>query len=229
MKVRIEHRHLYVALMLYALYALLTMYILMNSEANPVNTYLFFTVFNNKVQALTPLLTVISIDDYGRALFWIPIALILWYFGGRYRRASVLMVSAFVISLLLGELMKHIIYEPRPFLVLHITPLIHEQLDSSYPSGHALIVGTGGAYSAIIALPWYVSLPLTLEALLVSYGRIYVGVHWPLDVIAGWLLGIANVELVLALPQYYGGVIYMIMKKLLGWLSRRSNGSPTNY
>ena len=226
MNLRIERKHLYAALTLYLLYALLTVYIITHGEDTTLNTRLFFAIFNNKLPQLTPLLTVISADDYGRAFFWIPVALILWYFGGRYRRASVLMVSAFVISLILGELMKHVLYEPRPFLVLHITPLIHEQPDSSYPSGHALIVSTG-AYSSIVALPWYISLPLTVEALLVSYGRVYVGVHWPLDVVAGWLLGIANVELVLALPWYYD-FIHLIMKKLLGWLSYRPEGSPAN-
>ncbi|WP_054853803.1 hypothetical protein [Vulcanisaeta distributa] len=134
MNFRVERKHLYVALVLYLLYALLTAYVVTNGESSPLNTYLFFAVFNSRIPQLTPLLTVISIDEYGRAFFWIPVALILWYLGGRYRRASVLMVSAFVISLVLGELMKHVMYEPRPFLVLHITPLIHEQPDSSYPS-----------------------------------------------------------------------------------------------
>ncbi|KUO88064.1 MAG: hypothetical protein AT716_03170 [Vulcanisaeta sp. MG_3] len=226
MGVGIDRKHLYTALAIYALYIALTIYVVANTEDTTVNRYLFFTVFDNKAPILTPLFTVISMDDYGRALFWIPVALVLWYVGGRYRRSSVLMVSAFILSLILGEFMKHVLYEPRPFLVLHITPLIHESLDSSYPSGHALIVGTG-AYAAIVSLPWYISLPLTIEAVLVSYGRVYVGVHWPLDVVAGWLLAIANVELTRALP-WYQDLIYLIMRKLLGWFSR--SGAPsTNY
>ena len=223
---RVVRRNLYLALILYILYIVLTVYVLLSTENTPVNRYLFFAIFNNRVPAITPLLIFLSVDDYGRALFWIPVALVLWYFGGRYRRSSVLMVSAFVLSLALGELMKHVIYEPRPFLVLRITPLIHEQPDSSYPSGHALIVGTG-AYAAAVSLPWYVSLPLIIEAALVSYGRVYVGVHWPMDIVAGWLLGAANVELALALPQYQG-IIYLIMEKLLGWFTR-PNAPPANY
>jgi membrane-associated phospholipid phosphatase len=85
-------------------------------------------------------------------------------------------------------------FEPRPFMVLGIEPLVIGDTDSSYPSGHALIVGTG-AYASL-HLPLYLRIPLLLEALLVSYGRIYVGLHWPLDVVAGWLLGIGNVELI---------------------------------
>ncbi|MGC9152692.1 MAG: undecaprenyl-diphosphatase SepP [Vulcanisaeta sp.] len=227
MKLKIVRKHLYTALALYLVYVVLTIYVIVSTEDNPINIAAFFAVFNNKIPPLTPLISVISTDDYGRAFFWIPVALILWYLGGKYRRASVVMVSAFIISLVLGELMKHVLYEPRPFLVLHITPLIHEQPDSSYPSGHALIVGTG-AFSAVATLPWYISLPLTIEALLVSYGRVYVGVHWPLDVVAGWVLGIANVELVLALPQYQE-FIYSIMRSLLGWFGRGSQGPSTNY
>jgi membrane-associated phospholipid phosphatase len=227
MVLRIERKHILTALILYVIYVALTIYIAINTENIALNRYLFFTVFNHRVPTLTPLITVLSTDDYGRAFFWIPVALILWFFGGRYRKASVIMVSAFVISLVLGELMKHIMYEPRPFLILNITPLIHEPADSSYPSGHALIVGTG-AFSALVSLPWYISIPLTIEALLVSYGRVYVGVHWPLDVIAGWILGIANTELTLALPQYQE-LIYLIMRRLLWWFSySRSNGLSTN-
>jgi PAP2 superfamily. len=30
---------------------------------------------------------------------------------------------------------------------------------------------------------------MLIEAVIVSYGRVYVGVHWPIDIISGWLLG----------------------------------------
>ncbi|WP_069806467.1 phosphatase PAP2 family protein [Vulcanisaeta thermophila] len=216
----VRRNHLITAIILYVVYAALTMYVLAHGEASPFNVYIFNLIFNHENPAITPILVVLSTDDYGRALVWIPVALVLWFVGSRYeryRRASVVMVASFALSLVVGELMKHVMYEPRPFMLMNIKPLIHESTDSSYPSGHALIVGTG-AYSALLTTPWYVAIPLLIEALLVTYGRVYVGVHWPIDIIAGWVLGIANVELTMAIPKYQD-LIHWIMKKLLSWLS----------
>ena len=63
-------------------------------------------------------------------------------------------------------------------------------MDSSFPSGHALIVA-GGAAIAFLFLRKRYSIPLVIEAALVSYSRVYVGVHYPTDVIAGVVLGVA--------------------------------------
>ena len=83
--------------------------------------------------------------------------------------------------------------------------------DFSYPSGHALIVSVG-AIIVLMTLPYYVSIPLFVEALIVSYSRVYVGVHWPLDVLSGWILGIAIALTALKLE----GLILRIYNKILG-------------
>jgi undecaprenyl-diphosphatase len=104
-----------------------------------------------------------------------------------------------VVSVGIGSLLSHvlkILYErPRPDLVEHLD-IVHT---ASFPSGHAM-VGTV-AYLTLAALVtrffddlavrvYVVSVALAM-ALLIGLTRIYLGVHWPSDVAAGWALGIA--------------------------------------
>ena len=64
-------------------------------------------------------------------------------------------------------------------------------LDSSYPSGHALIVSIGAAFCLASFRRRILAGLLTFEAGIVCYSRVYLGVHYPLDVAGGVLLGIA--------------------------------------
>ncbi|NLY89147.1 MAG: phosphatase PAP2 family protein [Firmicutes bacterium] len=86
------------------------------------------------------------------------------------------------------QLIKHIVSRVRPYIALaNIIPLKTER-DYSFPSGH-----TAAAFSA--ALTINASVPLAISiitfalAALIGYSRIYIGVHYPSDVIVGGLIG----------------------------------------
>lgn len=204
-----------IAAFMYAIFAAVTAWVLRVGEDFPLNAYILYAVIDHRLAVLNPFLSLISSDDYGRAFFWIPVALALWF--TRYRRTSDSMIAAFALSVVLGEALKHLMYLPRPFTVLHVSTLISTAPDSSYPSGHALIVSTGALAAA--SLPWYLSIPLAAEAVIVSYGRVYVGVHWPLDVVMGWVLGAADVALINAFPQLPRAVD-AVLQAVLGGLRR---------
>jgi undecaprenyl-diphosphatase len=84
---------------------------------------------------------------------------------------------------------------PRPDLVAHIV----ETTSMSFPSGHAMLSAvTYLTLGALIArtqekrrLRGYVLGAAILLTLLIGASRIYLGVHWPTDVLAGWCLGAA--------------------------------------
>jgi undecaprenyl-diphosphatase len=79
--------------------------------------------------------------------------------------------------------LKLLVDRPRP----HLHPLVQVPADPSFPSGHAATSFAGATMLAGFAprlAPW-----LYLLAAAIAFSRIYVGVHWPLDVLAGAALG----------------------------------------
>lgn len=127
---------------------------------------------------------------YGRSYFWIPVVFFAWVLGGdKYKRGALMMAIAFLIIITVGLTLKAVYFRPRPFLVISTARvLMARPSDSSFPSGHSLIV-FGGATIALLFSKRRYSVPLLGEAILVSYSRVYVGLHYPSDVVAGALLG----------------------------------------
>jgi membrane-associated phospholipid phosphatase len=132
----------------------------------------------------------LAFSRYGREFVWMPFTALLWLLGKeRHKECAFLLCSTFILAIMLGEASKYIMAELRPFtLVSAANVLGQSSLSYSFPSGHAVIV-SAGAIMLLMKLERRISIPLLIEALLVSYCRVYVGLHWPADIIAGWLLG----------------------------------------
>jgi undecaprenyl-diphosphatase len=97
-------------------------------------------------------------------------------------------------GLLLSSLLKAGFDRPRPDVVPHLS-LVYT---SSFPSGHsmmsAVVYLTLGALLARMVVPWRLKLYFLATALvltgLVGCSRVYMGVHYPTDVLAGWTAGL---------------------------------------
>jgi undecaprenyl-diphosphatase len=98
------------------------------------------------------------------------------------------------------EALKAVVARPRPALWPWLVP----QAGFSFPSGHALAAASFYpvlAWEAGCVRPlrrrWFAVLA-ALGVLWLGLGRLYLGVHWPSDVLAGWALGAAQSGLALA-------------------------------
>ncbi|MGD1834839.1 MAG: phosphatase PAP2 family protein [Nitrososphaeraceae archaeon] len=154
---------------------------------------------------------------FGREFFW-PILLLLFFiFGGQSgRKAVAVTIISLIILIPVTSISKDIFDRPRPS-ENNSYSLLNKETSFSYPSGHASFV-TGSVLSLLLAykisnLRLSISLLLILEASLVSFSRIYVGVHYPLDVLAGVLLGAGISFLVVSQIKQLEKIYSIIVKK----------------
>jgi undecaprenyl-diphosphatase len=120
---------------------------------------------------------------------WAAIALALALL--QRRPALFLLVGAGVLTAdMLSLGLKYVTARERPYVGNpEPEPLIGTSLDLSFPSGHAATAFAGATILAAYAPRQTV--PLLVLAALVSWSRVYVGVHYPLDILVGALLGTA--------------------------------------
>jgi undecaprenyl-diphosphatase len=122
------------------------------------------------------------------------VATLALLFHGKWKRALVF-AGTVIAAELSSEVLKQVYDRPRPTLVPHGSYVY----SASFPSGHStLAAATFLTLATIIAslepdratksLAYAVAIALTV---MVGFSRVYLGVHWPSDVLGGWFLGAA--------------------------------------
>lgn len=134
--------------------------------------------------------------------FWIAVSLLL-IVPKKTRKIGITALAALILGALMTNVaLKNLVQRVRPFdAVQGLIPLVKRPLDSSFPSGHACA-------SFAAALVYYRMLPkiwgigaLVLAAL-IAFSRLYVGVHYPSDVLAGLIVGVLAAWAAMRLTEY---------------------------
>lgn len=152
-----------------------------------------FTVINNLAGHSKLLDTLmIGVAKWG-ILIYGAILLYLFFFSSELHsprenrqavfRATIAGFLALGMNLILGSL----VFRPRPFVDHQVHLLIDHAADSSFPSDHA--AGASGIAFLLSNQKYALGKFLTIFTLLMLFARVYVGVHYPLDVMSGMAIG----------------------------------------
>ena len=122
--------------------------------------------------------------------FWIVLALIL-LIPRKTRWVGITALAALAIGALITNVaLKNAVARIRPYeMVDGLKLLIERQSDFSFPSGHSC-ASFAAAMVCFRLLPKKWGVPAVILASLIAFSRLYVGVHYPSDVIVGSLIGI---------------------------------------
>lgn len=132
----------------------------------------------------------IGITSLGNGgMIWITASLLL-LISKKTRKVGIMALAALMLSVLIDNvILKNVVGRTRPYEVIpELTSLIGAPSDFSFPSGH-----TGSSFAAAVVmykkLPKKMGIPALILAFLIGFSRLYVGVHYPSDVICGAGIG----------------------------------------
>ena len=179
---------------------------------------------------LTPIMKVITYFGEGGA-FWIALCLALMFFKKTRRLGIVCAFSLILTFISCNLILKPTIDRARPWEVFEaVKPFLPHPGDASFPSGHTTnFIGpawgmfmatlplkseSGRSYDLVPCLGWNgigadarvmhrLSIALVIMGVLVGISRLYLGVHYPSDVVCGLLLG-----------MICGAIVYAIITKI---------------
>ena len=163
-------------------------------------------------ERVTPVAKIIT--QFGGAMILISIAIILLILI-KDRKIGILIWINLIISTLLNQIFKNIVQRPRP-----IEFRIIDESGYSFPSGHSMV--STAFYGFLIYLIYknvknkYLrnSLIIILSILIILIGisRIYLGVHYTSDVIAGFLISISYLIIFITTIQTFAKTDYNLLK-----------------
>lgn len=126
-------------------------------------------------------------------LLYYMILLFAWFWlrGNYDTKKQILKAFIFTsIAILISQCISHVYYHPRPFVMEVGRTLIYHAPNGSFPSDHMLIFSSI-AFSYLFSAQRKLGIFLLIMAWLVAWSRVYLGVHFPLDMLGAFLLAFA--------------------------------------
>ena len=147
-----------------------------------------------RTDMLTPFMKIVTFLGNG-GWFWILCAVVLLAIPKTRKTGYAAVLSLIFGVIVTNLLLKNIVARPRPFAEIEaLIPLIAKPTDFSFPSGHTT-ASFAVALVMLRMLPKKIGIPAVVLAALVAFSRLYLGVHYPTDVLTGFVVALVGSSL----------------------------------
>ncbi|MEO8841088.1 MAG: phosphatase PAP2 family protein [Kofleriaceae bacterium] len=178
---------------------------MLEGDMDGIDTVIALAIHRLDTPRLVSIMVVITNLGSGIALSIVSALVTVLCFRRKERRLALIVIGNGVVVLGLELILKHAFGRARPTLF----PEISMPSDSSFPSGHSMASMAVYGTIAVVLSALYakhrvlaiVASPLLIAS--IGFSRVFLGVHWPSDVVAGFAAGVPFVLVALYLsPQY---------------------------
>ena len=136
----------------------------------------------------------------GEGLQYLFIAVEVWlYFFAKRREEALLAFYAVLLGLGISKLISLVYFHPRPFMDKLGTLLVHHGADSSFPSDHTTFMASIALTLLFLPSTRRLGDWLLLLAVIGGLARVYIGVHYPLDILGSLVVSLASAGIVVSL------------------------------
>lgn len=154
-----------------------------------LNLYLFH-IFNVPDQASIWMINYASLIAHDLVYLFLLIFAIAWFRGSYEVKTGIIKAFIFTaITLLMSEVLSAVLNTPRPFVMDVGRTLIEHAPTGSFPSNHMSIF-SGIAFAYYFSPQRDLGRILIWTAWLVAWSRVYVGVHFPIDMLGAFLMAV---------------------------------------
>lgn len=159
--------------------------------------------------------TMILIAQSFQYLFMITL-LLLWFMKdtkekiAANRKAVIFAVMTMLIAVGINHIIGFLYFRPRPYTLHTAHLLVNPSVDPSFPSDHA-------TFAFALALPIlvankYFGRVMIVMSILLIFSRVYVGIHYPLDVVGGAIIAYVTYKTIQKFPRLFDYIANFVLK-----------------
>ncbi|MFH1280522.1 MAG: phosphatase PAP2 family protein [Candidatus Beckwithbacteria bacterium] len=137
---------------------------------------------------------------FAKYLVYLLIVIAFLFFLRRRKAILQLLLAGFLSKFVIVDLIKFLWERPRPYVGNSINQIL-EYTGASFPSGHAAL-----SFAVSVVVYKYnkkAGILFFVASFLISISRVFVGIHWPTDILAGALVGLFSGWLVLKISKRF--------------------------